>query len=49
LKKAAAFGVLLVVIYFTVKNYGDASAQGVLRDLETFFTRMLKKAVSFFS
>ncbi len=47
LKRLAVFGVVLVVIYFTIKNYGDASAQAVLRDLETFFSGLLRKGLRF--
>ncbi len=49
LKKVIGFGVVLLIAYFIIKNYGDASARGVLNDLEIFVSGLVKKFLSYFS
>ena len=48
LKRLVGFTVVMVVVYFTIRNYGDAGAQRVLNDLVTFFSGLLSKFLSYF-
>ena len=48
LKRVVVFTVVLVIVYFTIRNYGDAAAQRVLNDLVTFFSGLTSKLLSYF-